>query len=228
MAARSVHTRTDRRAPPSRGPLAWGVLAAALALAALLLFAAPRHLLDWQPALAPSQPWRLWSAGLVHLSAGHLLANLAGCAVVGAFGIAARVSGASVVAWLLAWPLGHAALAWQPQLLHYAGLSGLLHAGVVVVALPLVWRGTPQQRWVGAAVLAGLGAKLLLERPWLTAVQQVPGWDIPIASVAHLSGALAGLVCGAGALAWAGRTPAQAGAGVSGGTGASERTSSLR
>ena len=228
MAARTARSHTDGRAAPGHGPLAWGALAAALAMAALALQGAPPGLVDWQPSLAWSQPWRLWSAGLVHLSMGHLYANLAGCVVVGAFGIAACVNMTGVAAWLLAWPLGHAALAWQPQLLHYAGLSGLLHAGVAVAALPLAWRGTGSSRWVGTAVLGGLAAKVLFERPWLAAVQQVPGWDIPIAPVAHLAGALAGLVCGAGALAWSRRTPVQAGAGDSGGSVASERTSSLR
>jgi len=203
-------------------------MAAALGLAALALSGAPREALDWQPALAASQPWRLWTAGLVHLTPGHLLANLAGCAVVGAFGMAARARVASVVAWAMAWPMGHAALAALPQLQHYAGLSGVLHAGVVVAALPLLWRGADRRRWIGAAVLAGLAVKLFLERAWLSPVQQAPGWDFPIAGAAHLSGALAGLVCGALALCWSARAGDQAGAGASGGTGPSVRNSSLR
>ena len=39
--------------------------------------------LDWQPARIWREPWRAWSAALVHLSALHLVANLAGCALVG-------------------------------------------------------------------------------------------------------------------------------------------------
>lgn len=215
------------RASPRHGPVAWAALAAALGLAALTLSAAPREALDWQPGLAATQPWRFWTAGWVHLTPAHLVANLAGCAVVGAFGVAARASVASVVAWAVAWPMGHAALAALPQLQHYAGLSGVLHAGVVVAALPLLWRGAGRQRWIGAAVLAGLAIKLVLERPWSSAVQQVPGWDFPVAGAAHLSGALAGLLCGAVALWWTGAA-AQAGAGDSGGTGPSVRNNSLR
>ena len=203
-------------------------MAAVLGLGALALSGAPREALDWQPGLAASQPWRLWTAGLVHLTPGHLLANLVGCAVVGAFGTAARSSVASVVAWALAWPMGHAALAALPQLEHYAGLSGVLHAGVVVAALPLLWRGASRRRWIGAAVLAGLAVKLFLERGWSSPVQQVPGWAFPIAGAAHLTGALAGLVCGSLALYWSARAADQAGADASGGTGPSVRNSSLR
>ncbi|MEO6624826.1 MAG: rhombosortase, partial [Burkholderiaceae bacterium] len=200
----------------------------ALGLGALALWGAPREALDWQPGLVASQPWRLWTAGLVHLTPGHLMANLAGCAVVGAFGMAARASVASVVAWAMAWPMGHAALLALPQLQHYAGLSGVLHAGVVVAALPLLWRGTGRRRWIGAAVLAGLALKLFLERAWSSPVQQVPGWDFPIAGAAHLSGALAGLVCGALALCCSARAGDHVSAGASGGTGPSVRKSSLR
>ena len=214
----------------ARGSRAWVALAAVMGLAALALalWGAPREMLDWQPGLAATQPWRLWSAGLVHLTPGHLLANLTGCIVVGAFGRAARASAASVVAWALAWPMGHAALLALPELRHYAGLSGVLHAGVVVAALPLVWNGAGRQRWVGAAVFAGMALKLVLERPWSLPVQSSPGADFPIAGAAHLSGALAGLVCGALGLCWSARAKNHASAGASGGTGPSVRNSSLR
>ena len=49
--------------------------------------------LDWQPALASSEPWRAWSAAIVHYSALHLAANLAGIALVAALGfVAARAA----------------------------------------------------------------------------------------------------------------------------------------
>jgi hypothetical protein len=48
---------------------------------------------------------------------------------------------------------------------------------------------------VGLAVLAGIAAKIVNEAPWRGAVQHVPGWDIPIAPIAHATGAVAGLLC---------------------------------
>jgi rhomboid family GlyGly-CTERM serine protease len=155
--------------------------------------------LDWQPALALQQPWRCITAAWVHLSGQHLAANLAGTLLVAAYGQAAGCGGRATLAWALAWPLTHAALALQPTLAHYGGLSGLLHAGVAVACWQLL-RGAPGwRRAVGAAVLAMLLLKLLLEAPWQGGpLRHPPGWDIAIAPLAHSSGALAGLLC-----AWA-------------------------
>ena len=183
------------------GSRAWALLSIGLALAALALSTVPREALDWQPTLAATQPWRLWTAAFVHLSPQHLQANLLGCAVVAVFGLVAGVPRSALWAWLAAWPLTHAALALQPQLLHYGGLSGLLHAGVAVAASHLAWREQGYRRLIGWAVLAGLAAKLFSEQAWLAPTQVVAGWDIRIAPFAHLTGAIAGLLCSAVALA---------------------------
>lgn len=154
----------------------------------------PSLALDWQPSLSGSQPWRAWSAGLVHFSELHLAANLAGCVLVAALGLAARVPTRCVVAWELAWPALHLGLWVQPTLTHYGGLSGVLHAGVAVVAVHLLWRPSRSQRRIGALVLAGLAMKLLGEAPWAGAISRPTGWDVAVAPLAHVSGVLAGLV----------------------------------
>lgn len=184
-------------APSQPAARDWAVLSTLLALGALAMYGLPREALDWQPGRMASEPWRAWTAAFVHLSPGHLQANLLGCGVVAMFGIAAGVPRSATLAWLVAWPLTHAALALQPGLLHYAGLSGVLHAGVAIAALWLCRRGTGRSRWIGAAVLAGLALKLGLEQSWLAPTQVQAGWDIRIAGIAHLSGSVAGLACGA-------------------------------
>lgn len=181
----------------ARGRRAWPALALLLALGALLAQRLPSSLLDWRPGLALQQPWRWWSAAFVHWSAQHLLANLLGCAVVAAFGWTARLPARAAAAWALAWPLTQLGLFAQPALQVYGGLSGALHAGVVVAACTLLRQAGRRERAVGAAVLVGVAAKLLLEAPWQGPLRQVEGWDIALAPGAHLSGALAGL------LAWA-------------------------
>jgi rhomboid family GlyGly-CTERM serine protease len=173
----------------------WGAFATALAAAALAASTIDPVLMEWQRLLAWQQPWRWWTAALVHLSHGHLLSNLLGCAVVGAFGWAARCTRRDAAAWSVAWPLTHLALLLQPALQRYAGMSGLLHAGVAVAAFGLVVRERGQRRAIGAAVLAGLLLKVALERPWGAAVQPWPGWDIGIAPIAHATGTAAGLLC---------------------------------
>ena len=190
---------------PGPGTRGWLALCCLLATGALVGWALPATLLDWQPALAASAPWRAWTAAFVHWSPLHLGANLAGCAVLAAFGAAARVPPRAVWAWAAAWPLSHVALLLQPALAHYGGLSGVLHAGVAVAALAL--RAQTPTRWrLGAGVLAALGLKLLLERPWAGPLAHPAGWDIAIAPLAHATGVAAGLACAA--LLGVGRRPA--------------------
>ena len=172
----------------------WCAIAALLVLGALLAHGRPPAVIDWQPALAWTQPWRWWSAAWVHYSTLHLGANVAGAALVAALGWAARVPRRVAVAWLIAWPSSHVALALEPAVRHYGGLSGVLHAGVAVVAVHLVRNGRRQRRWIGGAMLAGLAFKIILEKPWAGAVQHPPGWDIATVPLAHLTGVIAGLL----------------------------------
>ena len=161
----------------------------ASAFAALALLAWPfdnAHFL-WHP----DKPWRAFTAPFAHLSGMHLAANLAGCVVVGVLGQVARLPPRAPVAWLLAWPLTQLGLLLRPDLTSYAGLSGVLHAGVAIIIVSLLT--TPgRRRRVGLALLAGLLLKLFLEDPLGAATQLHAGWDIPIAPFAHLSGALVG------------------------------------
>lgn len=175
---------------------AWLSLTGGLAAGAVLVwFFGAAETWNWQPGLAATQPWRWFTAAWVHLSTTHLAVNLAGLAVIGWLGIRASATRADALAWAAAWPLTHLALLAQPALQRYAGLSGVLHAGVVVVALRLWRSSTPRERGLGAAVLVGLAIKLLLEEPWRGALRRTPQWDFAVAPGAHLAGALAGALC---------------------------------
>lgn len=174
----------------------WSAVSLGLALLASLAWWLPREWLDWQPALWITEPWRILSGALVHWSPQHLLANLAACAVLALLGRAGHLRASP--AWLLAWPLTQLGLLAQPALLHYGGLSGLLHAGVAVAVLELLARGGRERR-LAIGIGLGLLAKLWLEQPFGPALRAVPGWDIPIAPFAHLSGVLAGALS---ALLW--------------------------
>jgi hypothetical protein len=134
------------------------------------------------------------------LSPSHLVGNLAGVAVVGAFGHAARVPARCALAWLCAWPLTHIALRMQPGLLFYGGLSGVLHAGAAIVACRLAVEGPRRERLIGLAVLFGMALKIAIEGPVGTPVRTMHDWDIPIAPLAHAAGAVAGVLS---AMAWA-------------------------
>jgi len=143
--------------PPSRqGSHGWVALSLALGLVTLLgawpgIPAVVRHGLDWQPGTT-AQVWRWWTAAAVHLSPAHLGLNLLALGLVALLGQAAAMPRRAALAWALAWPLTQAlmsaAAAWPggpgaaiaQALPHYGGLSGVLHAGVVIVALRLAAR----------------------------------------------------------------------------------------
>ena len=184
------------RGSPDRGRL-WLAVAAILSAGALLSFPIDRPILDWQPALAATEPWRAISAAFVHYSALHLAANLAGAALVGALGRVARVPMRTVVAWLVAWPLTQLGLLARPDLLRYGGLSGVLHAGVACVAWQLIVDGRGARRTIGALTLAGVVVKVLSEAPWGEPLRHPAGWDIATAPFAHASGVVAGLLAAA-------------------------------
>jgi rhomboid family GlyGly-CTERM serine protease len=182
-------------APRLRLIAPWVALALGLALGALAAAPLPPSLLEWRADSGPGEGWRLLSAALAHLGPTHLAANLAGCAVVGALGATAGLRPRWAVAWATAWPLTHAVLGAWPGLTHYAGLSGVLHAGVAVAAVGLLFEGRGRARVIGAAVLAGTLLKVALEQPWVAPVQRLPGWDFPVAVAAHATGVGVGMLC---------------------------------
>ena len=175
------------------GGRAWVTLAVVLALAAVLATGASTAALEWQPGRAWSEPWRPWTAALVHYSAFHLVVNLVGTALVAALGWFARVPPSTALGWLIAWPLTQLGLLARPDLLHYAGLSGVLHAGTACVGWHLALHARGQRRAIGALVLAGLAVKVASESPWGAALRERAGWDIATAPFAHASGLVAGL-----------------------------------
>jgi rhomboid family GlyGly-CTERM serine protease len=178
----------------ARPGVLWLLLSALLALAALAAWGVERSLIDWQPVRWP-EAWRWWSAALVHWTPLHLGANLLATALVAAYGWAARVPRSLAWAWLASWPLTHVALLAKPELLHYGGLSGVLHGGVAAVTLWLVLRGQGAQRTVGWLMLVGQSVKLLVEQPWGAAIHPPTELDVAVAPLAHATGSVAGVLC---------------------------------
>ncbi|MEO7246215.1 MAG: rhombosortase [Rubrivivax sp.] len=190
---------------PAPGARAWLAVAAVAAAGALVVWALPapwRGRLDWQPALAASQPWRWWTAAGVHWSGLHLAANLGATVLVAALGVVAALPRRVALAWAAAWPLTQLGLLLQPALLHYGGLSGVLHAGVAAAVITLLWRESGRRRTIGALLGAGLVLKIVSEAPWGGPLAHPPAWDIAVAPLAHATGALAGALCTVAALAW--------------------------
>lgn len=154
---------------------------------------------EWWPDFAgDTMTW--WTAALVHRSAAHGLANLLALAAVAVLGLALQVPRAQAWALFAAWPLSTLGLLLFPQIERYAGLSGVLHAAVAVLVVHCAGDRT-RQPWAGL-LGAGLAAKLLAEGAWSRPLVFEPEWGFAVATGAHLSGALAGLLCALVAYAW--------------------------
>jgi rhomboid family GlyGly-CTERM serine protease len=166
-------------------------------LAVLLQLVVDPGLLRWERDSVGAEPWRLVSAHLVHLGWAHLALNLAGLALAWIlFGAALSPLGWVVV--MLACALGVATglQAFSPEVMWYAGLSGVLH-GLLVAGALLRLRAYPG---VAGAVLVLLAVKIAGEQ-FGTGSEGVERFiGAPVITAAHLYGALAGLACGL--LAW--------------------------
>nr|WP_297523833.1 rhomboid family intramembrane serine protease [uncultured Roseateles sp.] len=202
----------------------WLLVAMALAVGSLVAWIqAPQvqAAMAWRPGLAGHEPWRAVSAAWLHWSPQHLIANLAGCAVVGLLGVAARLTARDAAAWLLAWPLTQFGLLIEPTLERFGGASGVLHAGVAVAAIGMMRRRAShgRERVIGLLIGLGLIVKVAAERPLaMPALRHWDGWNIAIAPLAHLTGLLAGvataLLCALAVRVWtrraSGRTSCRA------------------
>jgi hypothetical protein len=188
--------------PRPTGPLAWTGVALALGLPAMLGLL-PGH---WPPdswALHPSaglqqNPLNLWTCAWLHANTRHLVANLGGLALILSLGWILKLPPRTALAWLLAWPITHLALLLDPRLATYYGLSGVLHAGLSIIATSLIAQAHPDRasKWTtayGWALLLGMLAKCWLENPHWQALLPRPGLGMNAAPMSHWAGTLVGI-----------------------------------
>lgn len=190
----------------SRPGLAWAAVTVLLLLPALAIGPADPlalQLLAWRPQQALQEPWRWWSAAWVHLTPGHRWADLAGGLLVGLLGVVAALPRHAAWAWALAWPLTHLSLLLQPTLGRYVGLSGVLYAGVAVLAVLLLAQpGRPRaQRGLGVLLVLALLLRLVTDRAWERVLYQPAGGDFAVAPLAHAAGMFWGAL-GAALVEW--------------------------
>ncbi|MEZ5645298.1 MAG: rhomboid family intramembrane serine protease [Burkholderiaceae bacterium] len=150
------------------------------------------QLLTWRADDGWLRPWTLWTSAWVHVNTPHLILNQFALGILTGLAWLLRPGPRAALAWFLAWPLLQASLALWPQVGYAVGLSGLLHAGAMVMALQLVLGriATRKARRWGLMLVAGLLAKLLLERAWSYPVVWDPASDRSVVQAAHLCGAV--------------------------------------
>lgn len=200
---------------PSR---AWLLLCAVHGVASMLLWWAREPavaVLVWRAEGWTAQPWTLWTSAWVHMGTPHLIGNQLALGALTAFGWMTRPGRGAAAAWALSWPLLQLSLLLWPHIGYAVGLSGLLHAGVAIMAVQLVLGQLPMpaaRRW-GMVLMVGLLVKLLLEQAWLHPVVWDGGNEMSVVLAAHLTGAAWGLALGGLGAAWGRwRAPQPAGA----------------
>jgi rhomboid family GlyGly-CTERM serine protease len=183
--------------------LAWPLLCAVLGAMSVAVWLAtgataheplPMSALLWHPTAWWQRPWTLWTAALVHLTGVHLAANLLALGAVAVLGRALDAGRPATLALLVAWPLTTLTLLAWPQVGGYGGLSGLIHAQVLVLwsLLAIKKVATP----LAISLLAGIAFKLLMEHAWSQPQAFDPNWGFNVVYAAHLGGALVGAGCG--------------------------------
>ena len=143
-------------------------------------------------AVISGEYWRLLSGHFVHLGLSHWALNMAGLAVLLVIPLTD-----SPVRWLVLWSTGAVLLsllifAFSPEMLWYAGLSGLLHCWITAAAIRGIRPGL-RSHWL---LLALLLTKVLAEQ-WLGA-GRFSTWLTggPVAVDAHLWGVVLGVMYG--------------------------------
>ncbi len=178
-------------------------LTTALGLPVVVLFVLAAELFGWGEALEYrrtlllSEPWRLLTGHFVHLSLVHGMLNCIALLLLARL-FAERLRDSELWMVLFGAPVAISLAFWivLPDHVWYRGLSGTLHA--VYFAGCVVWLATTtgHWRWVPVAALAGGAIKVLVEQaseagfPWR---EWLGG---PIATKAHLIGAVVGVLAG--------------------------------
>lgn len=186
---------TPEGAPPSQraGTGRWPRVTLACIAVLLMVQALPGlgdALLFDRDAIRQGEVWRLVTANAVHYSWAHLWGNVAVLAVAGVWAESRAPRTLAGVLGLASLGVGGAVWTFEPGILQFAGASGVAVA-VAAHAAGCAWRDGGRARWVAAAVLAGLVAKLIADcAGWHWRDTAADGFVVVATS--HLAGALMG------------------------------------
>lgn len=159
------------------------------------------QLLYVRDAVDAGQWYRLFTCHFTHFTPYHLIMNLAGAAMAYAILFPRRIGRFITVMLMLGVLLGVGLHLWAIGLMVYGGFSGVLHGLVVfgIVQQLGLDRRDPFW-WLALVCVAG---KLIYEQSAAFDPGAMTAWlTVPVATVAHWQGSLAGLALGLVFFAW--------------------------
>ncbi len=147
--------------------------------------------------VAWTQPWRLWTAHWVHLGWWHLLLNLLALGLIPDIFAESSRRFFLLLFFVLPFLISVSLWLWQPHLMYYAGLSGVLHGLYVALGLAAQAGSHRLERRMGQLICIGALIKVGWEyTTGISESQQLLG--IPVVLVAHQFGLIWGGLMGAG------------------------------
>lgn len=142
--------------------------------------------------ISEGEYWRLFTGNLVHYGFAHLAMNIAAFLIIG-FSLLREVSVKVYLPLFIscAMSVGIGTLWWNPELVFYRGLSGVIH-GLIVAGLLL---NSFRNRWLSYLFVGLVFAKIFHEHQAGFQENQLQTLiPVPVAVDSHWYGALAGLI----------------------------------
>ena len=154
--------------------------------------------LTWRAVDWTARPWTLWTSAWVHLNLPHLVGNVLAMGGVAAAGWVLRPGALCTLAWLLAWPLTQVSLLLWPQVGYAVGLSGLMHAGVLLLAVQVALLRLPIRgaRFWGWLLVGVVMSKIVIEQGWSHPIVRDAENNLSVVQAAHTTGAFWGVLLG--------------------------------
>jgi rhomboid family GlyGly-CTERM serine protease len=173
--------------------LPWGFLLVAAVSALSILMPAWRESLIYQRgAVEAGEVWRLWTGNIVHFGGLHFIADTGLWLIIGWFVEREHPTPARVSLLLIPLAVTGAVYFFEPEMIRYAGLSGM-NVGYLVFLALAGWQKSWKD-WFWPAVLGIHVLELVLESTWGHGMIQFDDPTVRVATIAHVGGIVFGVV----------------------------------